>query len=82
MAKTLLRAFLDPLKPLPTHYGAIHGLMALGQHVLQMLLLPNVKPYWKLLEPQLQPDATHPAKAMEARRCYNALLVRGLLASS
>ena len=76
VAKTLLRAFLDPLKPLATHYGAIHGLMALGKHALQMLLLPNVKTYVKLLEPQMRQDPANPTRAADARRCYTALLVR------
>ena len=76
VVKTLLRAFLDPLKPLGTHYGAIQGLAALGPVVIQSFVLPNVEAYMKLLEPHLQPDSTNPVKALEARRCHSALLVR------
>jgi transcription initiation factor TFIID subunit 6 len=76
VAKTLLRALLDPLKPLPTHYGAIHGMLALGRPTVRLLLLPNVRPYMRLLEPQLAPDPASPVRALEARRCYMALLVR------
>jgi len=75
VVKTLLRAFLDPLKPLGTHYGAIQGLAALGPVVIQSFVLPNVEAYMKLLEPHLQPDSTNPVKALEARRCHSALLV-------
>jgi len=39
IAKTLLRAFLDPLKPQTTHYGAIVGLDALGREVFLYFIL-------------------------------------------
>ncbi|KAJ3047495.1 hypothetical protein HDU99_009478, partial [Rhizoclosmatium hyalinum] len=45
VTKTLLRAFLDPLKPNATHYGAIFGLSQLGNEVVKMLIRPNVKAF-------------------------------------
>ncbi|KAJ3026635.1 UNVERIFIED_CONTAM: hypothetical protein HDU68_005307, partial [Siphonaria sp. JEL0065] len=45
VTKTLLRAFLDPLKPNATHYGAIVGLAGLGNQVVKMLIRPNVKAF-------------------------------------
>eukprot|EP01135_Chromosphaera_perkinsii_P004407 Nk52_evm10s280 gene=Nk52_evmTU10s280 len=50
ISKTLLRAFLDPSKPLTTHYGAIRGLAALGNESVRVLILPNLKTYGTLLE--------------------------------
>ncbi|KAI9336760.1 hypothetical protein BDR26DRAFT_1008741 [Obelidium mucronatum] len=45
VTKTLLRAFLDPLKSNATHYGAITGLADLGNQVVKMLIRPNVKAF-------------------------------------
>ncbi|KAL6057925.1 histone H4-like TAF Taf6, SAGA complex subunit [Balamuthia mandrillaris] len=72
VSKTLLDAFMDLTKPLTTHYGAIVGLTALGHHVVQLLILPNLSSYLRLLEPELQSEAS--MKRLEARRCYGALL--------
>jgi len=72
ITKTLLQAFLDPNKALTTHYGAIVGMTALGHHVIQLLLLPNIGAYMKLLEPEL--NSPNFVKKEEARRCHAALL--------
>ncbi|KAI8855247.1 hypothetical protein BC829DRAFT_378421 [Chytridium lagenaria] len=45
ITKTLLRAFLDPSKSLPCHYGAIQGLATLGPETFKLLLLPNIKSF-------------------------------------
>ncbi|KAJ3073836.1 hypothetical protein HDU98_000506 [Podochytrium sp. JEL0797] len=45
VTKTLLRAFLDPLKPNATHYGAITGLSLLGNEVIKLLIRPNVRAF-------------------------------------
>lgn len=66
VTKTLLQAFMDPTKPLTTHYGAIKGLAALGINVVELLLLPNVASYMKVLEPELQ--STNPIKQAEAKK--------------
>ncbi|RKP38783.1 hypothetical protein BJ085DRAFT_8743, partial [Dimargaris cristalligena] len=49
VTRTLLRAFLDPTKPLATHYGALVGLTRLGAPVVKLLILPNIKAYSALL---------------------------------
>eukprot|EP01102_Stenamoeba_stenopodia_P017977 TRINITY_DN652_c0_g1_i2.p1 TRINITY_DN652_c0_g1~~TRINITY_DN652_c0_g1_i2.p1 ORF type:complete len:498 (-),score=138.83 TRINITY_DN652_c0_g1_i2:28-1521(-) len=74
ITKTLVHAFLDPTKPLTTHYGAISGLSALGVHVIQLLLLPNLAAYYRLLEPELNPDNPNQMKLFEARKVHSALL--------
>jgi len=51
ITRTLIRAFLDPLKPLTTHYGAVVGLAALGPTVLETLLMPHLLFYTEALRP-------------------------------
>jgi len=102
VTKTLLHAFLDPKKPLTTHYGAIVGLSKLvrprrvfpslvqlhipslphslttivqGPNVIQVLLLPNIGSYVRMLTPILQ-EQEAAIKQLEAQKCHDALLVR------
>jgi len=72
ITRTLAKAFLDASKPLTTHFGAIVGLAKLGPHVVKALILPHLKPYMKLLEPEFEAD--NPIKRLETRHCYGALL--------
>jgi len=74
ITKTLHQAFLDVSKPLTTHYGAIVGLSKLGTNVIQMLILPNVSSYMKILEPERSNNNPQPVKRQEAQKCYEALL--------
>ncbi|KAF9996892.1 hypothetical protein BGZ80_010004 [Entomortierella chlamydospora] len=53
VTRTLLRAFLDPEKPLTTHYGAILGLSRMGNEVFKTLVVPNLKTYSSVIEPEL-----------------------------
>ncbi|KAF9319805.1 hypothetical protein BG003_008099 [Podila horticola] len=84
ITRTLLRAFLDPEKPLTTHYGAILGLTRLGNEVFKTLVLPNLKTYSSLIEPELEDendmDEDHlnddvALRRNEARHCLDAILV-------
>ncbi|KAK6947000.1 TATA box binding protein associated factor (TAF), histone-like fold domain [Dillenia turbinata] len=73
---TLLHCFLDPTKTLPQHFGAIHGLAALGPNVVRLLILPNLDPYMQLLEPEMQPEKQrNEMKQHEAWCVYGAMLV-------
>ncbi|KAG0214040.1 hypothetical protein BGX28_002906 [Mortierella sp. GBA30] len=56
ITRTLLRAFLDPEKALTTHYGAILGLSRMGPEVFKTLVLPNLKTYSNVIEPELGLD--------------------------
>ncbi|KAI3920418.1 hypothetical protein MKX01_000757 [Papaver californicum] len=75
VTRTLLHAFLDPTKAMTQHYGAIQGLAALGPSVVRLLILPNLEPYLKLLEPEmLLEKQKNEMKRHEAWRVYGALL--------
>ncbi|RYR60087.1 hypothetical protein Ahy_A04g017182 isoform A [Arachis hypogaea] len=75
LTKTLVNAFLDPKKALTQHYGAIQGLAALGPNVVRLLLLPNLEPYIRLLEPEmLLEKQRNEVKRHEAWRVYGSLL--------
>jgi hypothetical protein len=77
VTRTLVRALLDPARPLPTHYGAIVGLAALGARVVKLLLLPNVPAYLALLLPELDPVIQpNELKRTEAMHCLGALQAR------
>ncbi|KAG1668853.1 hypothetical protein FOA52_004948 [Chlamydomonas sp. UWO 241] len=73
ISKTLLKALLDPTKPLATHYGAVIGLSALGHATVGMLLVPQLAPYMARLAPLLE-DSSHGARRDAAHRVHGALL--------
>ncbi|KAK9084716.1 hypothetical protein Sjap_025127 [Stephania japonica] len=75
VTRTLLHALLDPTKALTQHYGAIQGLAALGSSVVRLLILPNLEPYLKLLEPEMILEKQkNEMKRHEAWRVYGTLL--------
>lgn len=47
--KTLANTFLDITRTIPAHYGALKGLVALGQKVVQIVVIPNLAAYMKML---------------------------------
>ncbi|KAL3636990.1 Transcription initiation factor TFIID subunit 6 [Castilleja foliolosa] len=75
VTNTLSQAFLDPLRALPQHYGAIQGLAALGPNVVRYYLLPHIGLYLKLLEPEMQLEKQkNEMKRHEAWLVYGTLL--------
>ncbi|XP_065876727.1 transcription initiation factor TFIID subunit 6 isoform X2 [Euphorbia lathyris] len=75
LTKTLINALLDPKRSLTQHYGAVQGLAALGPNVVRLLLLPNLKPYLQVLEPEMVLEKQkNEMKRHEAWRVYGALL--------
>ncbi|KAL1970844.1 hypothetical protein VTN77DRAFT_2678 [Rasamsonia byssochlamydoides] len=72
LARSCLKNFLDPSKPFGTHYGAIIGLHAVGgPEVVRELILPNLKPYEKLLRDAIMEDGP---RRPEAEKVLGALL--------
>ncbi|KAL8660885.1 MAG: hypothetical protein Q9202_006117 [Teloschistes flavicans] len=65
LARTCLKHFLDPTKPLGANYGGIIGLQAVGgTEAVRALILPNVKEYESLLrEPCLDESSPKHADA-------------------
>src|SRR4051812_13469592 len=72
VTKTLLRAFLDPMKPVTTHYGAVIGLSALGPEVIRVLVVPNIKTSSMLLEKDLNAEGV---RKIESKKVFGALAV-------
>ena len=73
LARTCLKHFLDPTKPLGTNYGGIIGLRAIGgTEVVRVLILPNVKEYENLLREPLEDESS--PKHLEAEAVLTALI--------
>ncbi|KAK6461390.1 TATA-binding protein-associated factor [Scheffersomyces coipomensis] len=47
VTRTLLRALLDSSKPIGTHFGALLGLKIMGPEVIKLVLVGNLKVWWK-----------------------------------
>lgn len=77
ITKTLLRAFLDPARPLTTQYGAIIGLDMIGPEVTRVLVAPNIKFYSENCL-QVAMNSTNPLRVQEATHCKDALVVKYL----
>ncbi|PVU95400.1 hypothetical protein BB561_001833 [Smittium simulii] len=73
LARTFTRTFLDPSKPLESHYGAIKGLFTLGSEAIRVLVIPNLKVYSSLLETEL--ESTNPAIKLAAKKCSDLLVI-------
>ncbi|KAI9203123.1 uncharacterized protein BJ171DRAFT_510933 [Polychytrium aggregatum] len=80
--KTLLKTLLDPLKSLPTYYGCLIGMEALGPEVVKVLLVPNVKTFGELVSQQALASSNAPTNPdiqdKEKDKCHSA--VAGIVA--
>ncbi|KAI8148420.1 transcription initiation factor TFIID subunit 6 [Fennellomyces sp. T-0311] len=74
ITKTLLRAFMDPAKPLTTQYGAIIGLDHLGTEVSRVLIVPNIKFYSDCCLTGALESASIQRK-QDAEKCQEALML-------
>lgn len=73
LTRTCLKAFLDPTKPLGTHYGAIKGLHAIGgKESVRVLLTPNLKLYETVLREALNSDDE--SKRVDAEMVLKAIV--------
>jgi len=73
LARTCLKAFLDPTKPLGSNYGGVIGLRAIGgPEVVRALILPNLKEYEGLIKEAL--DAPEDTRRTEGEMIQEALM--------
>jgi transcription initiation factor TFIID subunit 6 len=64
LARSCLKNFLDPKKPLGTHFGAILGLSAAGgPDAVRMLIVPDLKEYETLIRDEMASNGTGQAEA-------------------
>lgn len=77
VTNTLIRALLEPTRPITTHYGACVGLTALGPKTIELLVLANVEPLLGVVRPALS-DAD-PTRRSEALR-FRGALARAVMA--
>ena len=73
LARTCLKHFLDPTKPLGANYGGIIGLQAIGgPEIVRALIVPNLKEHEELVKDAI--DAMDDGKKSEGEMIINALL--------
>ena len=73
LARTCLKHFLDPNKPLGANYGGIIGLQAIGgPEIVRALIVPNLKEYEELVKDAI--DAMDDGKRSEGEMVIRALL--------
>lgn len=71
IARSCLKSFLDPNKPLGTHFGALEALRRVtGSEGVRMLILPNLKIYDEVLAEALADES----KKGEAQRVLAVIL--------
>lgn len=73
LARTCLKHFLDPNKPLGANYGGIIGLQAIGgPEIVRALIVPNLKEYEELVKDAI--DAMDEGKRNDGEMVLRALL--------
>ena len=73
LARTCLKHFLDPTKPLGTNYGGIKGLQAVGgPEVVRALIVPNLKAFEVLIRDGGPEE--EPTKKAEKEEVLSALV--------
>lgn len=71
VARICLKQFMDPNRPLGTHYGALRALLSItGFEGLKMLVLPNLVIYDTILKESINEDSKKP----EAERVIAVIL--------
>ena len=73
LARTCLKAFLDPTKPLGSSYGGLIGLRAIGgPEIVRALIVPNLKEYESLIKEAV--EAPEETKRTEGEMILDALM--------
>ena len=77
ITRTLLNALLDTSRSLPTHYGAVVAITALGIPAIRATLLPYIRPYATLLTRLMtgggEGSSGGQVRRMEAGRVWGAV---------
>lgn len=74
LARSCLKTFLDPRKPLGSHYGAILGFEAIGGgEIVRSLVVPNLKEYEEILQAALS-GSEGDVKRAEGETVVNAIM--------
>jgi transcription initiation factor TFIID subunit 6 len=75
LARTCLKHFLDPSKPLGTNFGGIIGLQAIGGvEIVRALIVPNLKEYGSMMSEVLDDENRKVEGDMVAGALVEALL--------
>ena len=73
LARTCLKYYLDPTKPLASQYGGIIGLQSVGgTEVVRALVVPNLKEYETVVRDAL--EGIEDGKRREAEMVINVLM--------
>ena len=75
LARTCLKHFLDPTKPLGANYGGIIGLQAIGgPEIIRASVVPNLKEYTSMLKDVLDDEIRNVEGDMVIEALMEALL--------
>ena len=75
LARTCLKHFLDPTKPLGANYGGIIGLQAIGgAEIIRASVVPNLKEYTSMLKDVLDDETKNVEGDMVIEALMEALL--------
>ena len=75
LARTCLKHFLDPTKPLGANYGGIIGLQAIGgAEIIRASVVPNLKEYTSMLKDILDDETRNVEGDMVVEALMEALL--------
>ncbi|KAF2403071.1 DUF1546-domain-containing protein [Trichodelitschia bisporula] len=79
LARTLLKTFLDPTKPLPSHYGALFALQRMvGPAGVRTLIIPNLRLYDAILREGMADDV----KRADAEQVISVLMAALMVGAS
>lgn len=81
VTRTLLRALLDSSKPIGTHFGALLGLKNLGNEVVKLLLVGNLKMWYSLVVEEKSNQFEKDILTNSALDCLKELSVKANLSS-
>lgn len=75
LARTCLKHFLDPTKPLGANYGGIIGLQAIGgAEIIRASVVPNLKEYTSMMKDVLDDETRNVEGDMVIEALMEALL--------